>query len=326
MDLSIVIVNHDTHALLEDCLKSVFEQTRRVSFEVFVVDNSRDQSAVRPVVERFPGVELILQERNSGFAAANNEAIRRSSGRWVLLLNADTWLLDGTLDKVVEFGRSRSRAGAIGCRVLNPDRTLQRSCFTFPGLLNLFLVSTYLHALFPRSRLFGRAELTWWDYDDEREVDFVKGCFLMANREAIAEVGLLDEDYFVYGEEADWCRRMKQRGWPTVYTPCAEIVHIGEGSTRNVARAMLLQYWGSLLLFVRKHHGRVYHFFCALLVFSFFSVRLLPWLLKALVGPRDSRGGARIRALAYADGMYRLAFRGAGSLCHRVSPPRSVAS
>ena len=207
----------------------------------------------------FPQVKLMQNRENRGFAAANNQAIATARGRYVLLLNSDTVVLDKAIEKTLAFADAHPEAGAIGCRVLNPNGTVQTTCFMFPSLLNMLLSSTYLYKLFPKNRFFGREQMTWWDRNDVRQVDVVSGCYMLVRREAIEQIGPMDEEYFVYGEETDWCYRLKKNKWKLLFTPAARIIHLGGQSTAQRRAEMILQLRGSILLFIKKHRSALTH-------------------------------------------------------------------
>jgi len=247
--VSIVIVSWNTRDILRDCLRSVYDQTEGIPFEVIVVDNASSDGSAETVASGFPQAILIRNATNRGFAAANNQGIAVAKGRYVLLLNSDTVVLDQAVMKAVAFADQHLDAAVVGCRVLNPDRSLQPTCFTFPSLLNLLLLTTYLAKVLPRNRFFGREKMAWWDRSDVRAVDVVTGCFMLVRRDAIAAVGAMDEDYFMYGEETDWCWRFKRCGWQVLFTPSAEIVHLGGQSSKVVRDRMLIQLRLSILLF-----------------------------------------------------------------------------
>jgi GT2 family glycosyltransferase len=301
LDVSIIIVSWNTVGILRDCLRSVYAQTRGIAFEVIVIDNASSDGSPGMVRREFPQAVLIANSDNRGFAAANNQGIDKAAGRYVLLLNPDTIVLDGAIGKSVAFADSRSEAGIVGCRVLNADRTLQRSCFMFPSPLNLFLLATYLDRLFPRSRFFGRDRMTWWDAAESRTVDVVCGCFMLVRREALDRVGKLDESYFIYGEETDWCYRFQKAGWQVVFTPDAQIVHLGGGSSERVRLPMRLQLRASILLFIKRHRGRLSYMLASLAVSLFFAIRVPFWLLRAAISGR-TRSVDLQTARTYAGG------------------------
>ena len=218
---------------------------------------------------------------NRGFAAANNQGIEVAQGRYVLLLNSDTLVLDGAIDKMVAFAEQHPEAAAVACRVLNRDRTWQPTSFMFPSALNLLLGALYLNKVFPHNRFCGRERMTWWDGQEERAVDVVAGCFILVRRDIIEQVGVLDESYFMYGEESDWCYRFHKAGWKVLYTPAAHIVHLGGASSARVKGPMCLQLRASTLLFLRKHTSFASYVTACILVSLFFLLRLPLWLVKA---------------------------------------------
>ncbi len=305
MDVSVIIVSWNTRDILRDCLQSVYAQTHQIRFEVIVVDNASGDGSADMVRREFPEVVLIANTDNRGFAAANNQGLAVAHGRYCLLLNSDTIALDGALDKTTAFADAHPRAAVIGCRVLNADRTLQHSCFMFPSPLNSFLGMLYLNKLFPRSRFFGREAMTWWDRNDVRQVEVVTGCFMFVRREALAQVGAMDERYFMYGEETDWCFRFRRAGWEVLFAPVGEIIHLGGKSTARCSVEMTVQLRLSILRFVRKNQGLVA---CALVWLNtivFFALRIPVWTAIRVLKPgKKQQASTRIRA--YLRGMRAL--------------------
>jgi len=273
VDISIVIVNWNTQQITCDCLRSVYEQTSGLEYEVIVVDNHSSDGSVEAIGRGFPQVKLVVNTRNRGFAAANNQGIGVARGRYVLLLNSDTLILDQAIPKTVRFADQHPEAAVVGCRILNEDRTLQRTCFQFPSLLNMVLSSTYLYKLFPRNGFFGREEMTWWDHADIREVEVIKGCFMVVRKDAVARVGALDESYFMYCEETDWCYRFQKAGWKCLFFPDAQSIHLDGQSTRRIRPAMELQKKASILQFMRKHRGPIQYAIACVLTSLFLSLR-----------------------------------------------------
>lgn len=256
-DVSIVIVSWNTRDITRNCLRSIYDAAGRVDFEIILVDNdSRDQSADM-VASEFPEVRLIRNASNAGFAAANNQGIAIAKGRYVLLLNSDTIVVEGAVAKAVAFADANPRAGLIGCKTLCPNGDIQYNCYLFPSLLNLALSLTKLQVLFWYKPFFGRYRLGWWDYADIREVDGIAGCFMLARREAIEQVGSMSEEYFMYSEDTDWCWRFHRAGWKVVYTPDPVIVHFGGCSASQAATDMHLMERRSLLMFLEKKSGRI---------------------------------------------------------------------
>ena len=252
--LSIIIVNYNAGKLLERCLSSVYAQTKQIPFDVWVVDNHSTDTSVPMMRQSFPQVNLIENKKNVGFAKANNQAITKCTGDYILLLNPDTLVLQNAIEKVVDFMDANPTVGICGCKVLNEDRTLQLACRrSIPTPEVAFFRLTGLSKLFPKSKIMAKYNLTYLDPDSPHQVDAVSGAFLMIRKKVIDSIGLLDERFFMYGEELDWCLRTKKAGWPVMYYPNAEIIHYkGECSKFNHRKAAL-EFYRSMYLFHKKH-------------------------------------------------------------------------
>jgi GT2 family glycosyltransferase len=253
--ISIVIVNWNTQELLAQCLESVSDEINRLHplrVETLVVDNASTDGSVQMIRERFPWVTLIENQTNVGFARANNQAILKSTGSYVLLLNPDTEVKPGAFEAMVRFLEANPQAGGVGARLLNPDGTLQVSCYQVPTLPRELWRMFHLDALRP----YGVYRMTDWDLDTARKVDIIQGACLIIREEALSQVGLLDEKYFIYSEEVDLCHRLCQAGWPLYWVPQAEVIHYGGQSTQQVAAKMFLQLYQAKVVFFRKHYGR----------------------------------------------------------------------
>lgn len=297
LDISIIIVNWNTRDILRDCLESVYKQTKGIAFEVIVVDNASSDGSAAMVKAEFLQVILIENTDNKGFAAANNQGMRIAKGRYVLLLNSDTVVLDCAIPKTFVFAEKHPEAAVIGCKVLNPDHTLQPTCFMFPCLLNLCLSSTYLYKIFPRNRFFGRERMSWWNRDDVRQVDVVTGCFMLVRREAIDQVGMMDEDFFMYAEETDWCWRFKKAGWQNLFFPDAQIIHLGGQSSKQVRAKSLIQLRLGILQYFYKNRSYPCYVLSGLLISLFFLIRIPVWWIASLT--TNNRGDAKARCHAY---------------------------
>lgn len=317
MDVSIIIVSWNTRDILRDCLESVYKQSENIEFEVIVVDNDSADGSAETVKKDFPQVRLTENPTNRGFAAANNQGMARAKGRYALLLNSDTIVLDNAITKTVRFADAHPEVAVVGCRVLNPDRSLQSTCFMFPSILNMVLSSSYLYKLFPGSKFFGREQMTWWNRNDIREVNVVTGCFMLVRREAIEEVGMMDEQFFIYGEETDWCYRFRKAGWKVMFTPCAEIIHLGGQSSKKIATEMALQLRGSILQFINKHRPLWEYVLACLFVWLFCAVRIPVWFVRFLFSRQDRKYNWG-RMKIYAIGAWRIITAGGKALCMRV--------
>jgi len=302
VDVSVIIVNWNTKELLRDCLSSVYEHAGDIDYEIIVIDNASIDGSAEMVKNDFQQVILMENSDNRGFATANNQGMAVAKGRYMLLLNSDTVVLDNAIANIVNFADENPQIAVTGCRVLNPDRTLQRTCFMFPSVLNMLLSSTYLYKLFPKNRFFGREQMTWWNRNDVRQVDVVTGCFMLVRREAIDQVGMMDEQFFMYGEETDWCYRFREKGWKVMFAPVGQIIHFGGQSTAQKPVAMIVQLRLSILKFMKKHYCRSTYLIARFLVALFFAIRLPVWLAKGLIRPA-ARNEAAIKMKAYFTGV-----------------------
>lgn len=251
-DLSVIIVNWNTRDYLAECLASIVAdslvalvaedcivQPGQISAEVIVVDNASGDDSAAMVTANFPQVRLLQNDRNLGFAAANNQAIAQARSRVIFLLNPDAYVRPGALSALVRFLDRRPEAAAVGPNVLNPDGTWQAAVFRFPTLWDLFCEAVFLSVLFPHSRLFARKEIGGFKRNHVRQVDWIQGCALAIRREVWDSVGPFDEGYWMYVEELDWCRRANQQGHRLFFTPTAQVVHYGKRATAK-ARASVL--------------------------------------------------------------------------------------
>lgn len=225
MFLSIVIVNWNTKNQLKNCLKSIYKEKGGLEIEIFVVDNNSSDGSARMVKEKFLDVNLIANQENVGFARANNQAIRESSGEYILLLNPDTIILSDALQNTVSFLRQNSKVGIVGCKILNPDKTLQLSVRKFPTLSTQLLIMLKLHHVLKNTGLFKQYYMADFDYMENREVDQVMGAFFMIKCEVIKKVGYLDESFWLWFEEVDYCYQTKKVGYKIFFTKNAEIIH-----------------------------------------------------------------------------------------------------
>lgn len=253
-----MIVNWNARDYLRSCLHSIIDRTR-CNYEVIVVDNASTDGSVEMLRAEFCDVSVIENSENRGFASANNQGMACAQGLYVLLLNPDTVVLDDAIGKTVAFADGNPSVGIVGCQVLVTQHSVQSTCFRFPSPMTIFMTLTGLQSLFPNSRLFALERFGDWARDTQRDVDVVSGMFMLVRREAIDKVGLMDEDYFMYAEEADWCYRFWKAGWRCVFTPETRIIHVEGGgrSTKQIPTRMLVQKQKSLLLFQWKNRGFV---------------------------------------------------------------------
>jgi len=256
-DLSVVVVGWNSARYLRGCLSSIPAGAGRLSVEIFVVDNaSRDGSAAL-VREEFPRVRLIANTANRGFAAANNQALRLASGRYALLLNPDTKVHEGALERLAAFMDAEPGVGACGPLLLNEDGSIQHAARRFPTFAFAFASKTVLGRLGFFRRAYERVKMRGERFDKAVEVDQPSGAALFLRRSALDRVGLLDEGYFIFFEEVDLCRRIKDAGWRIVLRPEAVVTHYGGRSRRQNRTGVILPGARSLLRYFRKHEGGV---------------------------------------------------------------------
>ncbi len=253
IDLSIVVLNWNVRDLLERCLASL--RSHRYALEIIVVDNASHDDSVAMVRAKYPQVTLIANAENRGFTGGNNQGIAAACGRYVMVLNPDTEVLGDALDRLVRYLDEHPDAGAIGPQLLNPDRSIQSSRRRFPTLAVAFFESTWLQGLAPK-RL-----LTHYYLDDvptttTHEVDWLNGACTVFRREVLERVGMYDaQNFFMYSEELDLCRRVKAAGWKIMYLPQAQVVHyVGKSSDQAVA-ARHIYFQTSKVHYFRKWHG-----------------------------------------------------------------------
>ncbi len=254
VDVSIIIVSWNARNYLEKCLNMIrISSTYRL--EVIVVDNASSDGSPEMVQEKFPSILLIRNQENLGFAKANNIGLTHAEGRYLCLVNSDVEMLDSCLEKMIQFMDRHPDIGLAGPRILNPDGSLQPSCRFFPTVWNNLCQTFWLHRLFSRSAFFSEPFMTFWGHDSVRDVDVLRGCFWMARREAWQAVGGLDESFYIYGEDIDWCRRFHLQGWRVVFYPEAQAIHYGGASSANAPLRFCLEMQRADLHYWRKYHG-----------------------------------------------------------------------
>jgi hypothetical protein len=290
-----VIVNWNTRALLRGCLNSIAEETT-AAHEIIVIDNASRDGSAEMVAAEFPEARLIANPDNRGFAAANNQGLAVARGENLLLLNPDTIVLDHAIDRMLDWRAAHPQVGCVGCQVLEGPGVIQRTSFADPGLWNQAIVELGLMRLARWIPAFGRPWYLDWDRRTEREVDVVSGMFMLVPRPVMEKVGMLDEAFFIYAEEADWCRRIRKAGWKCVFAPVAQIIHLdgGSKSTAQIRSKMHIQMQKSHLIYVRKHEGALAHAATRALFVGSAALRRLVFGALSLVR-QDEVTKARVR-------------------------------
>ena len=295
MVLSIIIVNWNTRNLLQNCLSSILDSHLNLKYEVFVVDNASKDGSVEMVQEHFPMVKLIANEINLGFSKANNQAIKRSSGEYILLLNPDTTVKSCTLAKMVSFMDNHKDVDILGPKILSPDETVQFTCArNFPNLCLEFFNVSKLDRKFPKSKLFGSYLISYWNHLNSREIDLLSGACMLIKKEVFKDIGLLDESFYMFYDDVDFCYRAKRKGYTIYYYADVSIIHYGGGSwvgtTKSKQRTKFITYQ-SMYKYYCKTRSRIYaevvRFMMLLNFAALFTFHILSFL--------TSHGGRRLR-------------------------------
>jgi len=266
MDLSIVIVTHNSLSLVEECLRSIEQYPPSSSFETIIIDNASTDGTPEMIAGKFENVRLVANDENTGYSRGVNQGIKLGSGRMILILNPDIVLREGSIDNLIAFMDKTPHAGIAASKLLYLDGRIQYSCRRFYTLQALIFRRTFLGKLLPRAKPLREHLMTDYDHEEVREVDWVTGACMLARREAIEKVGLMDERFFLYFEDIDWCYRMKNQGWSVFYVPQSVMIHRFErASAKSVFRKpfiihllSMLRYaekWNRIFYFLRRHRG-----------------------------------------------------------------------
>ena len=278
IDVSVIIVSYNTRDVTVECVRSVFDTTAGCAFEVIVVDNASSDGSAEALSRSFPNATVIANTENKGFAGANNDGLAIAKGRYLLLLNPDTVVNEGSIRDVLAFCEANPDAGVVGCRCFNVDGSQQSTIFRYKRfrevLINVFVPNKIMR----KSRRLGRSRYIGADLDRILDVEVVAGCYMMVRRECYERVGGMDDRFFMYAEEVDWCFRIHKAGWRIVYFPGASILHYGGLSAAKCESEMNLAMAKSNLLLMQKVMGQP-----------------LAWISNALMVIRDTP-----RVLVYA--------------------------
>lgn len=285
ISLSICIVTYQACDYLRDCLNSLYAHAPNGEYEIIVVDNHSTDGTIEMLESQFPQVQLIKNPTNNGFTAPMNQALQQAQGQYLLQLNPDTIVHDQALNQLIQFMQSHPKVGICGPKVLNTDGSLQKPCRR--GESTPWAVITYflgLSSLFPKSKLFGGYLMNYLDEDEINEVDGVAGSCMLLRREVIDQIGYLDERFFAYQEDADFCFQARQAGWKVYYVPTAQITHYGgQGGSRVQPYRSIFEWHRSYWLYYRKNLAANYFFLLNWLYYLAMLVKLALALLSNLV-------------------------------------------
>jgi len=276
--ISVITVSFNAREALRQCLEAVRAAAEGPSIDVIVVDNASTDGSADMVEGQYPDIKLIRNPRNDGFARACNQGIRLASGRFILLLNSDVVILPDALSKMIEMMGRYNTCGIAGCQLRNVDGTIQPSVRDLPSMRGEFAGAFLLDRLFPSSRVFASYRKPDLNIQTVVEVEQVSGAFLMIRREALDDIGPLDERFFMYYEDVDWCYQVKQFGWTVMYTPECSALHFGGMSANQDISFPYVESARSKVLYFRKHHGLFSMLLVQLLVMIEIQARMLVWL------------------------------------------------
>jgi GT2 family glycosyltransferase len=294
LDLSVCIVTYKARDMLESCLQSLYENSSKLNLEVIVSDNGSDDGTVEMLQREFPAVHILENDQNLGFAKPMNQALRASQGNYALLLNPDTMVLPNAFDRLIDFMESHPGVGICGPKVLNSDYTLQKPCRR--GESRPWAVISYftgLARLFPKSKFFGEYLMSYMDENETHAVAGVAGSCMLIRRELFEQLGYLDELFFAYQEDADYCHRARQAGWKVYYLPEAQIIHYGgQGGSRVDPYRSIIEWHKSYWLYYHKNLASDYFFLFNWVYYLAMVVKLISALLinffrrEKFAGPR----------------------------------------
>lgn len=251
---SVIVVSYNSARHLPPCLCAI-EAQRGADPQIHVVDNASSDGSAELVRRAFPRVRVVENPRNLGFARANNQVLERETAEFVAVVNPDTVLTPNALAACVDYLKRDPKAGAVATRLVFPEGTLQPSCHSFLNLGNLLGETFGVHRLLPGLRSLSSLHMPWFAHDRIAEVDWIQGTFLVVRGEVVRTVGGFDPDYFMYGEEMDWCRRIRRAGWKVVFLPEPAVVHVGGASSAPIAGPMFVENLKGRVRFLQKHRG-----------------------------------------------------------------------
>lgn len=275
-DVSILIVNYKTCELTLHTIHSVHRSETQFEYEIILVDNASEDGIAEQVFHSYPYVRVIENEQNVGFAKANNQAMQLATGRYLLLLNSDTIIQPDTLQTMITFMDNQPTIGASGCKIILPNGELDRACrrgFPTPGA-SFFYISN-LYKLFPHNPKFNGYQMGHLNPNESYPIDCLVGAFMLVRREALEQVGGLDEDFFMYGEDIDWCYRIKEAGWGIYYNAETYITHYKGASSRKKPYKIVYEFHRAMWLFHKKHYINMYPLLVNELVFVGIGLKLV---------------------------------------------------
>ncbi|MGP8023023.1 MAG: glycosyltransferase family 2 protein [Methanobacterium sp.] len=274
-DLSIIIVNYCTYNFTKQTIESVIQKNHSFNYEIIIVDNASSDNSLENLKKTYSNeinenlIKFIANKENKGFAYANNLALKQTNSKYLLLLNSDTKIIDNCLEKCLKFMDTDKNIGVLGCKVMLPDGTLDKACRrSYPDVNVSFYRMTGLSHIFPKSERFNKYNLTYLDENGIYNVDCLTGAFMLIRNEVIDQIGLLDESFFMYGEDIDYCYRVKENEWKVKYYGEAEIIHYKGASSKKQKSKLLYEFYNSMQIFYNKHYQDKYPWFITIVTYT----------------------------------------------------------
>lgn len=292
LEVSVVIVSWNARTHLFRCLKTLRSELAHLSAEVIVVDNASDDGSQNMVRESYPEVRLLVNDRNLGFSRANNIGIRETGGEYLVLVNSDVEVLGGCVESMLRYMRAHCDVGLLGPQILDSQGRVQRSCMGLPTIWNLTCRALALDSVFNKRKTFSSYMMNYQDPNVKQSVDIINGCFWMIRRDAVQQVGLLDERFFIYAEDKDWCKRFGERGWKVVYYPEAKAIHYGGASSSNAPVRFYLEMQIANLKYWEKHYGKAKRSLYLAVIFLHHAIRAVGCAARQVVRQSSSEENA----------------------------------
>lgn len=286
-DITFIIVNWNTKSLVLDCVRSIFQYHGSFSQEVIVIDNASEDGSVIALRESFPNIKIIPNKENLGFARANNQGLEIAQGKYIALINSDVEFISDCVSPMLEYMDLHSDVGMLGPKLLWQDGSLQGSCRRFPTLWNTFCPSLGLTSAFPHTPLFsGEHMYGYFEHDEIKDVDVLVGAFLLVRHAALLDVGGMDDGYFMYCEEVDWCKRFILADWKIRFFPFSEVIHMGGASSSIAPGRFIKEFCLSNLRYWNKYYPGVKTFLFRQIMILRYVLRMPMWLLIAMAIPK----------------------------------------
>ena len=283
-DISVVIVNYNVKDLVDHCISSIYTaNTHNHKIEIFFIDNNSIDGSVNLIRNKYPDINVIVNDKNIGFSKANNIALRRIQSEYVLILNPDTVLEEGSFEKLINFCKINENVGAVTSKLILENGKLDFACKrSFPTLAVAVPRMLGLSKLFPTSKIFGKYNLTYLDVNKTYEVDSICGAFMFIPKKVLDVAGLFDEDYFMYGEDIDLCYRIKSKGFKIFYYPDVTTIHYKGVSTRKTGLSYVNNFYGAMIIFIKKNYSRIPGLLFLLLKFIIYTRSFLSYFKRIL--------------------------------------------